>query len=386
MWGDTGLLRLVSGENGGQAAWLLPAALLAIVAGLWATRGAGRTDAVRASLLVWGGWLLVTVAVFSYMAGIYHAYYLVALAPALGGLVGTGAVLLWRRRDELWARAVLAAGLAGTGVWAAVLLDRVPDWHPELRSVVLVAALGGAAALLVPALLAGRWAVGVAGVGLVAVLAAPGAYALATAAEPKTGPIPSAGPAGASVGPGGRGMPGGGGNGFPGGQGGAGGFPGLPRGQGGAGGQGGFPGGFPGGRPGRPGRDRRPGARRRRGPGGLGGDTQVDGELTALLQADADAYTWVAATTSASGAAPYQLAAGEPVLAVGGFNGTDQSTTLAAFRQLVAEGKIHYWIGGGGFGGARVGGVANEIASWVAETFESRTVGGTTVYDLTAAG
>ena len=151
----------------------------------------------------------MTVAVFSYMAGIYHAYYLVALAPALGGLVGTGAVLLWRRRDELWARAVLAAGLAGTGVWAAVLLDRVPDWHPELRSVVLVAALGGAAALLVPALLAGRWAVGVAGVGLVAVLAAPGAYALATAAEPKTGPIPSAGPAGASVGPGGRGMPGG---------------------------------------------------------------------------------------------------------------------------------------------------------------------------------
>ena len=94
----------------------------------------------------------------------------------------------------------------------------------------------------------------------------------------------------------------------------------------------------------------------------------------------------MAATTSASGAAPYQLAAGEPVLAVGGFNGTDQSTTLAAFRQLVAEGKIHYWIGGGGFGGARVGGVANEIASWVAETFESRTVGGTTVYDLTAAG
>ena len=109
-------------------------------------------------------------------------------------------------------------------------------------------------------------------------------------------------------------------------------------------------------------------------------------QLGCLLRADAGSYHWVAATTSASGAAPYQLAAGEPVLAVGGFNGTDQSTTLAAFQQLVANGGIHYWIGGGGFGGALVDGVANQITAWVAENFEAQTVGGTTVYDLTATG
>ena len=135
--------------------------------------------------------------------------------------------------------------------------------------------------------------------------------------------------------------------------------------------------------PGRP----RPGTGTRGGPGGggPGGSTTVDSALVTLLQQDADAYQWAAATTSASGAAPYQLASGEPVLAVGGFNGTDQSTTLAAFQRLVAEGKVHYWIGGGGFGGAQVDGVANQIAAWVAESFEAQTVGGATVYDLTAA-
>ncbi|HZB48373.1 MAG TPA: glycosyl transferase, partial [Mycobacteriales bacterium] len=133
--------------------------------------------------------------------------------------------------------------------------------------------------------------------------------------------------------------------------------------------------GFPGGTRGGPG-----------GPGGgPGGAVTVDQELVTLLQQDAGAYRWVAATTSASNAAPYQLAAGEAVLAVGGFNGTDRSTTLAAFQQLVAAGEVHYWIGGGGFGGARVDGVASQIATWVAENFEARTVGGTTVYDLTTA-
>jgi hypothetical protein len=211
--------------------------------------------------------------------------------------------------------------------------------------------------------------VGVAAVGLVAVLAAPGAYAVATAAQPQSGAIPTAGPAGASAGgPGGRGMRGGPGGQVapaPGGQAAPGGFPGLPGGRGGPGGSTGARGGAGG------------------GPGGGPGGSTVDQELVTLLQQDADAYEWVAATTSASGAAPYQLASGEPVLAVGGFNGTDRSTTLAAFQQLVAAGRVHYWIGGGGFGGSQVDGVASQIAAWVAETFEAQTVGGTTVYDLT---
>ena len=41
--------------------------------------------------------MLVTGLTFSYMAGIIHPYYTVALAPAIAALVGIGAVGLWDR-------------------------------------------------------------------------------------------------------------------------------------------------------------------------------------------------------------------------------------------------------------------------------------------------
>src|SRR4051794_17377220 len=56
MWGATGLGRLLGDEIGGQVGWLLPTSLLLLASGLWLTRKAKRTDAVRASLVVWGGW------------------------------------------------------------------------------------------------------------------------------------------------------------------------------------------------------------------------------------------------------------------------------------------------------------------------------------------
>src|SRR5206468_518017 len=86
--GTPGLLRLFDAELGGQIAWLLPAALLALVAGLAVTARAPRTDRTRGGLAVWGGWLLVTGATFSLMAGTFHSYYAVALAPAVAALVG----------------------------------------------------------------------------------------------------------------------------------------------------------------------------------------------------------------------------------------------------------------------------------------------------------
>ena len=75
-------------------------------------------------------------------------------------------------------------------------------------------------------------------------------------------------------------------------------------------------------------------------------------------------------------------------MAIGGFNGTDPSPTLAQFEQDVAKHKIHYFIaGGGGFGGgpgrAERLDVAGAITSWVASNFTAQTVGGVTVYDLT---
>lgn len=112
-----------------------------------------------------------------------------------------------------------------------------------------------------------------------------------------------------------------------------------------------------------------------------GGGT-VSTALVTLLKKDAGSYTWVAATTSANSAAPIQLATGKAVMAIGGFTGSDPSSTLAQFKQLVAAGKIHYYVTGGGGG---PGGGSNEISSWVTSTYTAVTVGGTTVYDLTQA-
>src|SRR5581483_9927422 len=103
--------------------------------------------------------------------------------------------------------------------------------------------------------------------------------------------------------------------------------------------------------------------------------------LVALLEREAGAYRWVAATVGANSAAGIQLAAREPVLAIGGFNGTDPAPTLAQFRSLVAAGKIHWFLRGGrGFGGSAD---SNAIESWVTETFHAQSVGGVSVYDLT---
>ena len=76
-------------------------------------------------------------------------------------------------------------------------------------------------------------------------------------------------------------------------------------------------------------------------------------------------------------------------MAIGGFNGTDPAPTLAQFQKYVAEGRIHYYIGGGGFGagfgagqGAKSASDASQISSWVSTHFTAETVDGVTVYNL----
>ena len=108
-----------------------------------------------------------------------------------------------------------------------------------------------------------------------------------------------------------------------------------------------------------------------------------------MLSEDADSYTWIAATTGANSAAGYQLATGDPVMSLGGFNGSDPYPTLEQFQQYVADGDVHWYIAGGGgmggFGGGQNGGssTTSEIQSWVEENFTATTVDGVTLYDLT---
>lgn len=404
-WGATGITRLFDGDMGGQIAWLLPAAFILLLAGLWLTRRAPRTDARRAAFLVWGGSLLMTFGVFSFMSGIFHQYYNIALAPYIAAVVGMGATLLWEKRSHLAAAGTLAVTAAGTGYWAYVLLGRSSDWHPWLRWTVLVGGLLAAAGLLLAVRLGRRLAAAAAGLGIAAALAAPFAYTLNTVDTGHIGSIVTAGPAvqGGRGGPGG--MRGGGGDGG----GGPAGMPGR-TGQNGQGLPGGgqqpptMPGGGAGAPNGRPGQQGVPGQGAQtfpgggtadggaggRGGGGMGGllgGATVSAEMKALLEQNASDYTWVAAAIGSQNSASYQLATGDPVMAIGGFNGSDPSPTLAQFKQYVAEGKIHYFISSsGGMGGAGMGGqgTSSAITTWVTSAFTAKTVGTTTVYDLTS--
>jgi 4-amino-4-deoxy-L-arabinose transferase-like glycosyltransferase len=367
-WGATGIGRLFNSEIGGQIAWLLPTALVLGVAALWFARADRR---ITAAVTLWGVTLLVTGLTFSFMAGIFHAYYTVALAPPIAALIGVGAWVLWRERHSVVARSVLGVSVAGTALWAFVLLDRTPDYLPWLRYAVLVVGLLSAGVLValnsVPRRLVGAVAVAA----LASTLAAPAAYSLSTASTAHTGSIPTAGPASAGR----MGMPGGGPGGMrggPGGQGGLGAPPGMQNGTTGSTGTTGQA-------------APQMGTGGNSNAGGLLNASTPTSELVDLLKTDADSYTWAAAAIGSNSASGYQLASEEPVMAIGGFNGSDPSPTLAEFQAYVESGQIHYFIaGGGGMGGGMGGGsgTASQITSWVEANFESTTVGGVSVYDL----
>jgi 4-amino-4-deoxy-L-arabinose transferase-like glycosyltransferase len=385
-WGATGWNRLFLSDMGGQISWLIPAALVLLVACLWLTRRAPRTDRTRAAFLIWGGWLLFTGAVFSFAAGIIHAYYTVALAPAIAALVGMGAVTLWEHRGRWLYRASLAAAIVAATAWSFVLLGRSAGWYPWLRWTELAVGLLAAAGIVALPRVRGRLALLLCGVAIAASLAGTAAFTLYTAATPHTGSIPTAGPATSGGGfGGGRGVAGG----FPGGGGGGGqapgGFgPGNGTAQGASPAQGGAlpaQGGAPNGaQAGDGGAGRAGGA-----AGGLLTGSTPGTKLTALLKAGADKYTWVAAAVGANSAAGYQLASDEAVMAIGGFNGTDPWPTLAAFQNLVKAGSVHYFIGGGSGGGAGgASGSSSTIGSWVQQHYTAQTVDGISIYDLTA--
>jgi 4-amino-4-deoxy-L-arabinose transferase-like glycosyltransferase len=377
--GATGLSRLFSSDMAVDVAWLLPAALLALVLLLWTTRRAPRTDRTRAAALLWGSWLIMTGLVFSYMQGTVHPYYTVALAPAVAALVAIGGRETWLRRETWLGRVGLAGLIAAAGGMGFVMLARDASWYPVLRWTVLgltvISALG--------VLLTGRSSTGSASArrttaalvlaGTLAGLAGPAAYSVATAASPHTGSIPTAGPASASTGGMGGGMGGGPGGGTTGGQ-----RPSANQAPSGQAANGQAPGSQA------PSGTQMPtqsGSQPSAGGGQQGGAT-TSSALTALLKATTT--RWAAATTGAQSAASLELASGTSVMGIGGFTGSDPAPTLAQFEQYVTAGLVRYFVVSGGGGSGGMGG-NSEIASWVTSTFTSTTVGGATVYDLSSA-
>ncbi|WIB76896.1 glycosyltransferase family 39 protein [Curtobacterium sp. MCPF17_002] len=369
--GSTGLDRLFSSEMGLEISWLLPAALVALVLGLVVVGRRHLADPARAGLVLWGGWLLVTGLVFSYMSGTIHPYYTVALAPAIAGLVGTGGALLWHTRERFTGRIGLAAMVGITAFWGWCLLNENPTWLPWLRWVMLFGGLLSAAVIVIGSVPELRKLVTV-GVlaGTLFGLIGTTAYAFATTTVAHSGSIPSVGPAGSSSGGTGTGGTGGG----PGGAGGPGGTPpsGATSDSGDApeipeGTTGEAPEGMTGGT-----------------DGGMGGEgTTTSSALQKLLEASDT--KWAAAVNGSQSAAQLELDTDTAVMAIGGWS-SDPTPTLAEFKASVAAGDIGYYIGsgsGGGMGGGSS--TASAIQEWVAANYESTTVGGQTVYDLSSS-
>lgn len=400
-WGSIGILRLFTGVSGGMVAWLIPAALVLAVVGvvLLGRRMQDGSAQVRGALIASGGSLLVTGLVFSFMAGIYHDYYTVALTPFIGITLALGAGVAWAHRERAWVRGALAVAAVATGALAVAYTSQAGGVYAVVGWVSLgmlvLAALGF---VFGPRLAVGFTRAAVA-LSMIGALLSPASYALQTAATAHTGSIVTAGPVTSSMGGrGGGGMADGGqrgqGNGTggtpPGGTAPGGTGQGAPTqggttqggtAQNGPGSQGGGPGGTSqGSTQGGSTTDGRTGGA---GMGGLLTGTDVSDELKAALTSASSDYTWVAATIGSQNAASYQLATNLPVMAIGGFNGSDPSPTLEQFQAYVAQGKIHYFIGGE-MGGRQNGGseAASDIVAWVEANYEATTIGSTTVYDL----
>jgi 4-amino-4-deoxy-L-arabinose transferase-like glycosyltransferase len=345
--GTPGILRLFNSQLGGQIGWFLPLSLVGLVAGLVARFRAPRTDLTRAAFLMWGLWLAVHAVVFSLMSGVIHSYYVVAMAPAVGALVGGGVVAIWRSRDRFpWMGAVLGLSLAASAGIAMLLLDRTPSLVPGLGVVVLaVTALTVPVLALRPSQRFARLQVAAGGLALAMLLAGPAAYAVSTMHTAYAGGDPSAGPR-------------------------------VTQTDGGPG-SGGFGGGA--GQPPTGGQD---------GQNGHGGmSASLASSTLDYLVANQGTATWLVAVSDSTTASQIELSTGKAVISMGGFTGTDNAMTLEKLQSLVATGQLRFVVAGHSGGGP--GGQASNSAasSWVTSTCTAVSVDGSTtgVYDCAGA-
>jgi 4-amino-4-deoxy-L-arabinose transferase-like glycosyltransferase len=185
--GHSGLHRLFTGEMANEISWLIVVALFVVAFGIYLAARRALSRGELCALLMWGTWLVLTGVVFSFMGGMVHPYYTVAMAPAVAGLVGIGAVCAWRRRSSWDGRLALAAMIVLAAGPSTLLLHRNafgPGWLPWL---VAGLAVVSAAGVLWP-----RPPVVALVVGCVAGLASTAAVSVATAATPHHGTMPTA--------------------------------------------------------------------------------------------------------------------------------------------------------------------------------------------------
>jgi 4-amino-4-deoxy-L-arabinose transferase-like glycosyltransferase len=361
-----GWTKLLGSSYAPEIGWLYPLAVLALIFGLLWTLRARRTDRVRAGFVMWGVWLLTFGLIFSKMSTIPHTAYMASLAPPLAALSAAGIVMFWRYYRAGDPRGwLLPVAVAAELAWAAFLWRDYGGFLPWVRTAA-VAAGAAAVVVMVAAKLTrraqARLATAGLTVGVVAVLAAPSAWAASVLDTTYGGSSfnASAGPAGGMVG----GAQPGGGRAPASGQArpefaeryglGTGGYGRRAAGRSSA-----TPGVFAG------------------GAGGMLGATTTlsasEQKLYDYVNAHRDGASYLMAVSSWSEASPFILSTGQEVMPLGGFSGSVPEPTVARAKELVSSGQLRFFLlngSGSGSGPGLSGGgtTAQTIASWVRST------------------
>jgi 4-amino-4-deoxy-L-arabinose transferase-like glycosyltransferase len=379
--GPIGLLRLLDAQLGSQIGWLLPLAAIGLLAGIWQTRRRwprrgtpSWVPSQQSALVLWGTWLLTTDAFFS-IAGFYHTYYLVMVAPAIAALSGIGIVSLWQtyrqRGSKLWW--LLPVSLLAVAGVQVHLLAAYPAWSRWLSPLILGLAVLSALALAflrLRPILGRRGMVAALLLGVAALLAAPAVWSAETVIAADSGLTPRSGPVSTTS------------------SGGPAGFTMADRSGSSQSPGGGFA--PPGGKTGSTNKSLsskltasfqpRSGNRQPSGGGGSGTGDQVNKALLKYLEAHQGTATYLFATTNAGTAEPYIIATGKPVMALGGFTGSDPILTTAQLAKLAREGKVKYFLlSGGGRGGNN----SSSLTTWVQQHSKLVTVNGVQLYEYT---
>jgi 4-amino-4-deoxy-L-arabinose transferase-like glycosyltransferase len=384
--GTASPLRLFSPSLGGQIAWLLPFALLAIVALAWQRRPDFQADRQQLGLILWGVWLL-TMATFFTLDGNFHQYYMTEMAPGLSALVGIGVVTMWQDyRQPGWRGWLLPIALVATAAAQLYMLLSYPSYERWLSP-----SIGILTALVVLALVifrlklpmrlqlsSFRMANLVMGIGLLTLLVSPTLWAGYSVIHNTENSFPTAGPSAQNN------------------------FAGFTGGNG------------------RSNRQASTNTTRNRTErqsavtgqfGGFGGDTiQTNPALISYLEAHQGNTKFLLATPSSNQADAIILTTNKPVMAMGGFSGGDPILTTSKLQTLIHNGTIRFFLisaprntsgqnsgrgGFSGFGGNR----QNALTTWIsnhcsvvpASAWQSSTtttnanLGGNQLYDCASA-
>ncbi|WP_235599476.1 ArnT family glycosyltransferase [Paenibacillus amylolyticus] len=322
--GEKGPLRLFQTELSGQASWLLPVVLLGCIAIFAGLRRRDITNKHKEALF-WLAWLIPVAAFFS-VAGFFHQYYLIMLAPPIAALTGAGYVAMWKLYRERigWQAWLLPVSVLLTTLFGWYIMQVYNDtigagWSiSELIAGILVTVI-----LVVMLHRTHRWKQGFIIAGFVVMLIGPIYWAFTPITYGGNSMIPAAGPTGSNGMFGGAGM-------------------GMPMGNG-------------------------VGVTEMPSTGGRGGmgnrNEEVDTATLNYLKEHNTGETYFFATTDYNQAAPYIIDEKASVITLGGFSGSDPVYTTEELEQLVKSGQVKYFIVGG-MGGR---GGNSDISDWIKE-------------------